>query len=259
MMHDKEGKSFMSKIGLQLYTLREAATSNFHNLLIDVGAIGYEGVQFAGFYDTPAEKVNSTLVRSEMIPAGAHVPIDQLQENLDSVKQFHESINNSLIICPYLPEEMRQTKEDYLKSAELFNQIGKKLKDSGFQFAYHNHAFEFEEMENETGFSLLFGNTDSELVKMELDCYWATYAKYDPIKIINKYKDRCISLHIKDIKLENGEKVSTEIGNGRLDVRSLIQTGIKNNVEWFIVEQEHFTGDPLKSAEKNLSALKDML
>ncbi|WP_042221530.1 sugar phosphate isomerase/epimerase family protein [Oceanobacillus manasiensis] len=249
----------MGKIGLQLYTVRDSAEANFHQLLRDVGEIGYEGAQFAGFYDTEAKDVADTLQSVGITPAGAHVPIEQLQHHLQDVIQYHKAIGNNLIICPYLPESMRENKAGYLQTAELFNQIGKELKQAGFQFAYHNHAFEFDRIEDTTGFKLLFENTDPNLVKMELDCFWATYAGYDPNEIMRDYKTRCISLHLKDIREENGEKISTEIGNGTLDMKTLIQSGLDHNVEWFIIEQEHFTGDPLESAKKNVEALKEML
>ncbi|RIU94864.1 sugar phosphate isomerase/epimerase family protein [Oceanobacillus picturae] len=249
----------MGKIGLQLYTVRDSAEANFQKLLTDVGELGYEGVQFAGFYDASAEDVKKTLHEATLRPAGAHVPIDQLQNNLQEVMRYHEAIENQLIICPYLPDSMRENKAGYLQTAELFNQIGKELKEAGFQFGYHNHAFEFDRIEETTGFEVLFENTDPDLVKMELDCFWATYAGHDPNKIIRDYKSRCISLHLKDIKVENGEKISTEIGTGTLDMNKLIQSGLDHNVEWFIVEQEHFTGDPLDSAKKNVEALKKMI
>ncbi|MFD2627795.1 sugar phosphate isomerase/epimerase family protein [Oceanobacillus kapialis] len=249
----------MAKIGLQLYTVRDAAEEDFHQLLTDVGELGYEGAQFAGFYDASAQEVADTLQKARVKPAGAHVQIHQLQNNLQDVMRYHEKIGNQLIICPYLPETMRQDKAGYMQTAETFNKIGKELKQAGFQFGYHNHAFEFDSVEDTTGFELLFGNTDPDFVKMELDCYWATYAGHDPNKIIKDYAARCISLHIKDIKVENGDKISTEIGTGTLDIRTLIQSGLDHHVEWFIVEQEHFNGDPLVSAKKNVAALQEML
>jgi len=248
----------MGSIGLQLYTLRDLAEENFLKLLTDIGDLGYEGVQFAGFYEETAEDIAQILKQSGVTSAGAHVPLDQLQNNLEDVMRYHETIENQLIICPYLPETMRQNKAEYLRTAELFNQLGQKLKLAGFQFGYHNHAFEFIKMEEDTGFDIIFKNTDPDLVKMELDCFWATYAGHDPNQIINDYQDRCISLHLKDMKVENGEQISTEVGNGTLDIKTILQTGLSSNVEWFIIEQEHFTGDPFVSTRENAERLKEM-
>ena len=73
---------------------------------------------------------------------------------------------------------------------------------------------EYDLFNNERGFDILFENTDPELVKIEIDCYWATCAGLDPTSIIKKYGDRIVSLHIKDLKHVNGEKRSIEIGSG---------------------------------------------
>ncbi|CDQ38459.1 sugar phosphate isomerase/epimerase family protein [Virgibacillus salexigens] len=249
----------MGKVALQLYTVRELANENLLGLLERIAELGYQGVQFAGFHDHSAETVHKQLQALGLTPAGAHVPIELLQSQLDEVLRFHTKLDNSLLICPFLPESMRKSKDDYLRTADQFNEIGEKLTREGFAFGYHNHAFEFERFDETSGFELLFEHTDSSNVKMELDCYWAAYAGSDPDRLIQKYQDRCISLHVKDGKQEEGEMISTEIGNGTLDIPKLITSGKEHDVNWFIVEQEHFTGDPLISAKENVSALKQLI
>ena len=59
--------------------------------------------------------------------------------------------------------------------------------------------------DGKTGFDILFENTDENHLKMELDCYWAAYTGNDPLEIIEKYATRCVSLHIKDMKVEGDQ------------------------------------------------------
>jgi sugar phosphate isomerase/epimerase len=73
-------------------------------------------------------------------------------------------------------------------------------KSSGFLFGYYKHDFEFDRFGDKTGFDLLFENNNPEHVKVELDCYWAAFANQNPFVIIEKYKDRVMSLHMKDMK-----------------------------------------------------------
>src|SRR5699024_7307126 len=134
-----------------------------------------------------------------------------------------------------------------------------KCKDKGVTFGYHNHDFEFKTYHGKTGLELLFENTEPELVKMELDCYWATFAGYNPEEIIKKYANRMISLHLKDMKKENNQMRSIEISSGILDISRLIHIGKETGIPWFIVEQEDFDMDPMKSAKKNIKALHRLL
>ncbi len=245
----------MAKLGLQLYSIKEAARQDLLGVLEKVANMGYEGAQFAGFFDHTAKDVKARMDEVGIKAAGAHVQIIDLQDDLDALLNYHDRIDNRLLICPYLPENMRTTEDDYKRTAELFNNVGEKVAKAGFSFGYHNHAFEFDLFNGKSGFDLLFENTDPQYVKMELDCFWAAHAGHRPIDIITTYADRCVSLHIKDLKLVDGKPVSTEIGTGTLEIAQLIEAGRKHKVDWFVVEQENFTGDPVESAAQNAKEL----
>ncbi|MFP5108732.1 sugar phosphate isomerase/epimerase family protein [Neobacillus sp. C211] len=250
----------MSKIGLQLFSVWKDAEKDFFGTIQKVADLGYEGIQFAGFYNTPANKVKQLLDEKEILVAGAHVGIHQLlDDELEDTFEYHRTIENKLIICPAIPKEMRQTADDYKKTAETLNKIGEACKKAGFIFGYHNHDFEFKKFGNKTGLELLFDNTEPDLVKMELDCYWASFAEHDPIKIIRKYKNRVVSLHIKDMKIVNGRKTGTEVGRGLFDFASLINDAREFGVEWYTVEQEEFEGDQYESLAINVDNLKHLL
>lgn len=250
----------IEKIGLQLYSVRKDAEKDFLGTVQKVIDLGYQGIQFAGFFNTSAEQVRGVLQENQTLAAGAHVGIQQLLgDELEKTFEYHHTIENDLIICPYLPEEMRQSADDYKKIAEQLNKIGEACQKEGFRFGYHNHNFEFERFGDISGFELLFTQTDPQLVKMELDCYWASFADQDPLAIIREFKDRVVSLHMKDMKIEDGRKTGTEVGNGLLDFKSLIQVGNEYGVEWFTVEQEEFERDPYESLEINVSNIKKLI
>lgn len=249
----------MTKLGLQMYSIKEAAEKDLLGTLEKVANMGYHGAQFAGFFNHSAKEVKNKMDQLGLQAAGAHVPIEELQTDLDGLLTYHETIGNRLLICPYLPENMRTTADDYKRTAEIFNRVGEKVAQSGFRFGYHNHAFEFESFDGKTGFDLLYENTDPQYVKMELDCFWAEHANNSPIDLIGKYADRIVSLHIKDLKMEQNQPISTEIGNGTIDNATLIDAGYKYKVDWLVVEQEDFTKDPLDSAIQNAKTMQSML
>ncbi|MEH6994524.1 sugar phosphate isomerase/epimerase [Neobacillus drentensis] len=250
----------MSKIGLQMYSVGEVASKDFLGTIDKVGKMGYDGVQFAGFFDKPAKEVKRVLDANGMTAAGSHTGLEALLgDELGKTFEYNHEIGNNLIIVPYLGEELRRTEDDYKRLAETFTQVGEKCKQNGFIFAYHNHDFEFYKLKKELGFDLIFNNSDPNLVKIELDCYWVTYAGLDPKTYIEKYGSRVVSLHIKDVKEVDGQKRSIEIGKGELDIAGLVEAGKKVGTEWLIVEQEQFDGDPMESTAENVKALRAIL
>ena len=250
----------MTEVGLQLFSVREKTEKDLLGTIRKLAAYGYDSIQFAGFFQTPAERLKAVLKEEKVKVAGAHVGLQQLEaDQLEQTLQYHEKIGNNLLICPVLPAAMRQSGDDYKKTAGLLNQAGERCKEAGFTFGYHNHNWEFNKYDGKTGLDLLFENTDPELVKIELDCFWAEFAGYDPVAIIEKYGSRCVSLHLKDMKVEDGEKKSTEIGSGVLDLQHYVETGKKHNVKWFLIEQEDYDRNPMDVAQDNLKNLRRQL
>lgn len=247
----------MGNVGLQLYSVREAAEKDFLGTVCRVADMGYDAVQFAGFFETSAKQVKNVLDEKKIRVAGSHTSYDFLtSDRLKETILYNQEIDNDLIICPYLSEEKRNSGEAYKRTAEELNSIGRTCKENGMRFAYHNHNFEFEDYAGVTGFELLFGQTDPGLVKMELDCFWANYAGDDAESIIEKYGDRVVSLHMKDM---NQDKKSIEIGKGMLDLTGLLKTASDWDVEWLVVEQEDFDRDPMDCAKTNQVNLRALL
>ncbi|NGP46539.1 sugar phosphate isomerase/epimerase [Bacillaceae bacterium SIJ1] len=251
----------MGKIGVQLYSVWPYCEKNYVGTVERLTELGYDGIQFfANFYHTEAKDITQTIAEKGVTPAGSHVSLPDLTgDALQKTFEFHHTLGNDLLICPALPKEWRETADDYRRAAEQFNHIGQQCKDQGFRFGYHNHDFEFEQMDGETGFDLIFQNTDPALVKVEIDCYWAAYAGVDPLSLLSIYKERCISLHIKDMKSVAGKKVNTEIGTGELNIKQIVEEGKKYGVQWFTVEQEEFDIDPFESLQISAKHLREIV
>lgn len=241
----------MNKFGLQLWSVREDMNENLLDTIRNVAAMGYSGVQFAGFGTHTAEAVKEVMDEVNITAMGAHVQLDDLMKDFDGTVAYHKTIGNEDVIIPHLPEDMRGTPENYKKTALLLNRLGEDLSDKGLTLGYHNHDFEFDEYNGKTGLDIMFEHTDKDYLKMELDCFWASYTYNDPIMLLDKYGDRCVSLHIKDLKIEDEIPVSTELGTGTLPLLSYMQKGKELGVKYFIVEQEHFTSEPLLIAAEN--------
>jgi sugar phosphate isomerase/epimerase len=125
--------------------------------------------------------------------------------------------------------------------------------------AYHNHDFEFYKLEGKLPFDVIYQETDSELVKMELDTYWAKYAGFEPEELLNKYKYRCVSLHLKDMTTKDDKKVSTIAGSGILDMRGFLELADEERIDYCVIEQEFFEGNPLMEVEKGVQNIKALL
>jgi len=242
-------------IALQLYTVRDEIEKNLAGTLRKVAEIGYAGVEFAGFGEWEAAELKSLLAELQLEIAGGHVPIDQLEKELDRVIQFTLELGNPYIVCPWIPEERRKDKADWLAIARLFNSIGEKCAENGLTFCYHNHSFEFVKFGDTYALDLLFAATKPELVKAELDTYWIKHGGADPVEYLKCYAGRCPLVHLKDMA-DDEERSFAEVGEGVLDWDAIFEAAEEGGADWYIVEQDTCPGPPIESARLSFENLK---
>ena len=226
-----------------------------------IADIGYNAIEAAGyangkFYGYPPKEYKKITEDIGLIPQSSHTMVNI--ENIDKVIEDTLEAGMSYIVLPYLSEDKRRTLDEYKMTAEEFNKIGERCKSSGLQFAYHNHAFEFDKMDGIIPYDILLEQTDPEFVTMQLDLYWMVFGGYEPIDYFGKYPDRFVLWHVKD--MDNTEKrESTEIGKGIIDFKKIFADKERAGMKYFYVEQESFKIPPFESIAISYNYLNNLL
>jgi len=246
----------LSKIGLQLYTVRNEMAKDFEGTLAKVAALGYNQVEFAGYFNHTPQQVKEVLAKNKLEAPSAHVPIKDLRENLGQAVETAKAVGHKLVICPYLDPRERQKLDDYKGHVVTLNKAAEAFNKAGIEFGYHNHDFEFTEMEGKLPMDLLLAETNPKLVKIELDLYWITKAKQDPFAFFDKHPGRIVAFHVKDMDKE--KEVFTEVGRGRIDFKKLFAQSKKAGVKYYFVEQDQTPGSPFDSIKVSVDYLKQL-
>ncbi|MED4129356.1 MULTISPECIES: sugar phosphate isomerase/epimerase family protein [Shouchella] len=248
----------MPKIGLQLYSIKERCAEDFFGALEKVAEAGYDGVEFAGYYEKTSTDLYNTLKGIGLQAAGSHISIEQLESNLDQVIEYSHKIESPYIVCPGLPDSYRDNADAYKRTAELFTKIGDKTSEAGIAFGYHNHDIELKKFEGEYGLDLLFRYSDPKAVFMELDTFWLEATGLKSVDWIRKYKERVKLLHMKD--MNNAQDLrNVEVGSGIMDFHAIHQTAKAYQVDWYTVEQEEFDKDEFVSIKESATFLQQLL
>lgn len=248
----------MAKIGLQLYTVKEDCARDFLGTIRQVGAIGYDGVEFAGFFDTAAETLKRVLDESGLQVAGAGSGFDMLENRPGELAAYCHVIGCPSVMLGWLQEQERNSASAWQHTAERFNRVAHTLNGYGLQFLYHIHGYEFEKFEGKTGLDWLMDETNAELVHLELDTYWVEHGGADAVQVFRQYADRVRSFHLKDYNNQD-EWHDVEVGSGAIDMETLLREAQEHNVQWHVVEQEKFTMPPLESAAVSLANIRRLL
>lgn len=252
-------------LGIQLWTVKEPAGKDLEGTLRAVHAAGFREIEFAGFYDKSAAEIGALLKKIGFSMVSMHAGAGDIAKKGDQILADAKTLGLRYIVCSspgVSPEKDKLPWEEKMKAvdlndwkwnADLFNKFGKQVSEAGMSFGYHNHSAEFKEFDGKTAFDHLYEMTDPKHVKIELDVGWVTVAQQDPIAILNKYKDRVIALHVKDVsKRMSADKdpPSVALGEGVVDWKAVIGTAKKNGTQAFFYEQEEpFTRPILESVK----------
>jgi sugar phosphate isomerase/epimerase len=154
-----------------------------------------------------------------------------------------------------LPDKFRSNLDGWKATAEKFNKMGEIAKKNGIQFGYHNHAFEFEKMEDQIPYDLLVSQTDPSLVTFEMDLYWVTKGGYNPVDYFKKYPGRFQLWHVKDMT-KTDDMFFAPVGSGRIDFSSIFAEKKTAGMKYFFVEQDSFKDlDAFESIEMSYKYL----
>ena len=224
-------------IGLQLYTVRDLMQKDVKYTLQQVAGVGYREVEFAGLFDKSAKTVAKWLGENKLTSPSSHVPLDRLKNSLQAVVDECQTLGNGIIVCPWIDESMRKSADDWRRIGADFNKIADQLQRTGLRFAYHNHDFEFKTLASgEMGYDILLKECDPKLVKMEMDLYWITKGRQDPLAYFAKWPGRFPLVHVKDMA-GSGEIV--DVGKGTIDWNRIFAKRREAGIEHFYVENDN--------------------
>lgn len=195
-----------------------------------------------------------------------------LEKDLDRIIDVNKKLGVTYVRDSLIPKTCIHNEEGYYKAAEDLNYYGKLLKEQGLKLYYHNHHFEFEKYHGKTGFELLTENTDPEYVGFELDVHWISRAGQNPVDWINRLSNRVDLVHLKDYRIyfPDGEPSPdifhreqciqfAEIGEGNLDMKSIIEASLKAGAIYLPIEQDQTYGrDPFDCVRTSVKNLKEL-
>jgi sugar phosphate isomerase/epimerase len=240
-------------IALQLYSVRGLCEKDLPGTLEAVGKMGYQGVEFAGYYGRTAEELRKLLDQNNLKCCGTHIGLDAITgDNLKKTVEFNKTLGNKFLIVASMP--VPTTKKQAIELAKRFTSAARKVKAEGMRVGYHAHGGDFKKIEGQTFWDIFFSNAGPEVV-MQLDTDNCLGGGGDPYAILKKFPGRAVTIHIK----EHGGKTGAPVGEGIVkwdEIFKLCETPGKT--EWYIVEHESPTESPLDSVKQCLENLRKM-
>ena len=235
------------EIGIQLYSLRNQFKTDVPGTLDLIQSWGLTNLEGGGTYGLSTEEFKGLLKNRDLDVVSVGASYDDLKNgNVDAIIENAKAYGAKYVMCAWISHEgnnfdIAKTKE----ATEVFNTAGKQLKEEGITLAYHAHGYEFRPYKNGTLFDYMAQHADH--FAFEMDVYWVKHGGEDPLKLLNKYPEKFVLLHLKD--MEKGvkgnntghEDVETNVvlGTGQVDIAGVVKRAKELGVvKYMFIEDE---------------------
>lgn len=267
--HSTETTSETTKkeVAIQLYSVRDLVKdgSNLDRILKDLADMGYTSVEAANyndgkFYGKTPQEFKQMVEKNGMTVLSSHTTHGLSDEELasgdftealkwwDQCIAAHKEAGMEYIVTPYL--SVPKTLKDLQTYCDYYNEVGKRCQAAGLKYSYHNHAHEFQKVEDkELMLDYMLQHTNPEYVFFQMDVYWVVRGQNSPVDYFNKYPGRFTMLHIKDHR---------EIGqSGMVGYDAIFKNTDTAGVRHIVAEIEKYSCPVEESVKQSLDYLLD--
>lgn len=240
------------KMASPLYIVREECQRDLASVLRKLAEIGFDGIEFLGFFGHTAQEVKQMLQENGLEALGNHVPYAELMADAAGILAFHEAVG-----CRYLTVADLSL-DDFGSVAASLDALALKAKAHGIRLLYHNHDQELIEQTNgQQNLAYIMDHTKAETLALEPDLGWMAIGGGDPAWYLKQYANRCPVIHLKDYYTTDHSKLGRvrefvparggaergcfefrPTGFGVLHLPALMPLCLQCDPEWFVMDHD---------------------
>jgi sugar phosphate isomerase/epimerase len=249
------------KIGIQLYSLRDEMAKDMENTFRRVAEMGFEFVEFAGYFGRSAEEIRTLLDKYGLAGTPVHqgYDFDATEEQYMEWISYLKTLGVRYWGIPCMDKENFLPGEKLLATTQRLNTLGTWLNRNGMELCYHNHDYELETYEGKCHLDRMFDTFDRCLVSPEFDVCWLHRGGKDPAAYIRKHGNYSKIIHLQDYKIQDGKMIFTPLGEGVVDFKSIMSALKSSNIEYLVYEKDDWYDDAFEDARKSIEYLKSIM
>lgn len=240
--------SLLSRMGLEIYSLREQAEKDLAGTLAFVRKLGIRELEVSEDLGGNPAAFRKMLDQHGLRVTSVMADYRRLSEDCDSVGAHALALGAKYVVCSTIPHHGKYlAMKDCKPAAERLNSWGERLLRSGIHCCYHTHGTEFKPLQDGTVFDFLAKCMDPRFANFEMDVFWIVYGGQDPVKMLRQYAGRFPLMHVKDIRkgtilgrtpADVREEESVPLGQGIVDLPAALRAAVTTGVRHFYIEDE---------------------
>ena len=238
------------KFAVQLYSVRDHINdgNDMLEVLGKVKEIGFDGVEFAGYFGLEADVLRKRCDELGLEVVGSHLGLDDFRpEKLDSTLAYGKALGAKYLGVGGAPHD---TYEEAFETGSVLSAAGVKAREMGMDTYYHNHTEEFSDIKD--------GKNAMDIIsedgcKLEVDTYWSFCAGVDNVEYLKANKEKIVLIHIKD----GVNRKPKALGEGENDLAKVVE-GVKAiGLDWVVLENDDPVPTGLEDITRSYKWLKE--
>jgi sugar phosphate isomerase/epimerase len=229
------------RIGLQLYTVRDALEHDLRGTLRTVASLGYEGVELFG--DVDVHELLPALNGLEV--AGRHIGLDA---DVEVLADEARDLGCNRVALGWIDQVATTVERD--DAVARITDFALRARAAGLDFGFHNHWSEVPALEDGVSLLALLPGW----IWLEIDLGWAWWAGTSPLELLEWARGRTPLVHVKDLRAR-GTREFVPVGDGAVGYDGIVDRAAELGIEWLLVEQDELDRELAEALDRSLKAL----
>ena len=242
----------MSRIALQLYTVRDLCAKDLAGSLAATAALGFEGVELHDLYGHPADTVRMMLDEAGLVACSCHAMLPAIETEIEELADELGVLGTDRLVVGWIEPPVTVADADLVQARIL--EAAERAAEQGLRLGFHNHDGELAVLDDGSSFLDRLLDVEAALLFLELDLGWVWYAGDDPFALLERAGARAPLVHVKDLRNDGGP-LHVPLGAGEVDYGRLLDAAGRAGVEWLILEQDETRGRGFEAVRDSIAEL----
>jgi sugar phosphate isomerase/epimerase len=247
-------------IGCQTYPVRDALSHDFDGTLRQLAGIGYQAIEmcsppgyvhagYGALVNMKAAEMRHRIQAAGLRCESCHYQFQELKDHMDERIAFAKELGLKQMVVAMFGVGANAPLSDWARAADELNRLGEQTQKAGIQLGYHNHDFEFREIDGVLIYDKLMETLDPKLIRLQFQVAVIRLG-YKAATFLRKYPNRFLSMHLADWSAAESKFVP--VGSGAVDWKELFAAAKTGGISNYFVEMEM---DALKPSYQYLHGL----
>ena len=248
-------------IGFQSWSVQQLLQKDFDGTLKQMAESGFQSMElcsppsyrqfgFGGLVNLTGSELRQKITGVGLMCESCHYQWGELKTSLEERIAYAKDLGLKQMILSTFGLPTKATMDDWKKNADELNKMGEKTQAAGIQLGFHNHDFEFKEIDGVLIYDELLKIFDPKLVKLQFQVAVISLG-FEAENYFTKYPGRFISMHLVD--WAPAEKRQVPAGQGSIDMKKLFTAARTGGIRNYFLEMPL---DLMKPSVPYLAALK---